>query len=195
MKRTETKITTIIGNGCVLNGDFTAAGSVRLDGCVEGNVTVSGQLVLGATGKIHGNVEASSAVLGGEVIGSVKAPEKAELTSTARVIGDIGTNLIVVDAKAIFQGKCDMNQEEAKPAKKRPVRENRAGRKSAKDALKEALREVEEENLAQEKSSAAATAQENSAAKAAVQESSVGVKPLQESKAAAAAAGDTKEEA
>lgn len=185
MKKTETKITTIIGNGCVLNGDFTAAGSVRLDGCVEGNVTVSGQLVLGATGKIHGNVEVSSTVLGGEVIGNVKAPERAELTSTARVIGDIGTNLIVVDAKAIFQGKCDMNQEEAKPAKKRPVRENRAGRKSAKDALKEALREVEEENLAQEKSSTAVSAQE----------SSVGVKPLQESKAAAAAAGDTKEEA
>lgn len=170
MKRAETKITTIIGKGCVLNGDFTAAGSVRLDGCVEGNVTVSGQLVLGATGKIRGNVEASAAVLGGEVNGNVKALERTELTSTARVIGDITTNLIVVDEKAIFQGRCDMNQEEAKPAKRRPVRENRAGRKSAKDALKEALREVEEENLAQEKGSAGTAAVQERAASALVQE-------------------------
>lgn len=159
MKRTETKITTIIGTGCVLNGDFTAPGSARLDGCVEGNVSVAGQLVLGATGKIHGNVEAASVILGGEVSGNVKAADRAELTSTARVIGDITTNMIVVDAKAVFQGRCDMNQEEAKPARKRPVRETRAGKKSAKDALKEALKEVEAENQAQ-----AATAAESKTA-------------------------------
>lgn len=151
MKRTETKISTIIGKDSVIDGDFSAPGSVRLDGCVEGNVKVTGQLVIGATGKIHGNVEAASATIGGEVTGNVIAGEKTELTATARVIGDISTSMIVIDAKAIFQGKCDMNQEEEKPVRKRPVRETRAGRKSAKDALKEALKEVEEETKAAEK--------------------------------------------
>ena len=64
------------------------------------------------------------------------------------MIGDIKTNVIVIDEKAVFQGKCDMNQEDVKP-KKRPVRESRAGKKSAKDALKEALKEMEEETKAQ----------------------------------------------
>lgn len=150
MKKTETKITTIIGKGAVIEGDFTAPGSVRMDGCVEGNVKVTGQLVVGATGRIHGNIEAESAVIGGEVTGDVNASEKTELTATARVIGDIRTSLIVIDAKAIFQGRCDMNQEENKPAKKRQQRETRAGRKSARDALKEALKEVEEEAMAEE---------------------------------------------
>lgn len=144
LKKTEVKITTIIGKECVLEGDFQAGGSVRLDGTIEGNVKVEGHLLVGATGKIHGNVEALSAVIGGEVTGNVKASEKVELTSTARVIGDICTNAIVIDEKAIFQGKCDMNQEEAKP-KKRPVKEKRAGKKSAKDALREALMEAEAE--------------------------------------------------
>lgn len=147
MKKTETKISTIIGKGAVIDGDFSAAGSVRMDGVVEGNVKVTGQLLVGATGKIHGNIDAQAVVIGGEVSGNVKAPERAELTSTARVIGDIKTGVIVIDEKAVFQGKCDMNQEEAKP-KKRPVRESRAGKKSAKDALKEALKEMEEETKA-----------------------------------------------
>ena len=55
----------------------------------------------------------------------------------------------VIDEKAIFQGRCDMNQEESKP-RRRPARESRAGKKSAKDALKEALLEVEEESRASE---------------------------------------------
>lgn len=149
MKRADDKISTIIGKGAVIDGDFTATGSVRLDGIVEGSVKITGKLVVGATGKIHGSIEAAAAVIGGEVTGNVIAVEKAELTSTARVIGDIRTDLIVIDEKAIFQGKCDMNQEEVK-VRKRPARESRAGKKSAKDALKEALKEVEEETRASE---------------------------------------------
>lgn len=147
MKNTEVKITTIIGKGCVIDGDFSAEGSVRLDGTVEGNVKIKGHLVEGTMGKVHGNVEASSTLIGGEVTGSVSAPNKVELTSTARVIGDIKTGMIVIDEKAVFQGKCDMNQEESK-AKKRPARESRSGKKTAKEALKEALKEVEEETRA-----------------------------------------------
>jgi cytoskeletal protein CcmA (bactofilin family) len=93
-------------------------------------------------------VEAASVTIGGEVLGNVNAPQKAELTSTARVIGDISTSVIVIDEKAIFQGKCDMNQEDAKP-RKRPTKEKRAGRKSARDALREALLEAENEAKAE----------------------------------------------
>ncbi|MCH5269419.1 MAG: polymer-forming cytoskeletal protein [Lachnospiraceae bacterium] len=143
-KNSQIKITTIIGKDVVIDGDFTATGSVRMDGTVEGNVKVGGHLLVGVSGKIHGDLEASSTAIGGEIIGNVTALEKTELTSTARVIGDIRTNLIVIDEKAIFQGKCDMNQEELKPRRRAP-RENRAGKRSAKDALRDALKAAEEE--------------------------------------------------
>lgn len=159
MKKADTRIQTIIGKGTVLEGDFTAESSVRLDGCIEGNVKVSGTLILGAAGKIHGDLEASTAVIGGEVLGDVTVTEKIEITSTARVIGNLKTNVVVIDEKAIFQGNCNMNQDQAESAKprKRPGKETRAGRKSAKDALKEALKEVEEEALAQDEDSVAAS--------------------------------------
>lgn len=146
MKKSVAKIGTIIGKGNIINGDFQAGKSVRLDGEIDGNVTVGGLLVIGSAGKITGNVEAAVAIVGGEVVGDIVAPDKIEITETARVIGNLKTNVIVIDEKAIFQGQLDMYQEEmpAKP-KRRPLRESKAVKKTAKDALKEALREVDAE--------------------------------------------------
>lgn len=153
MKRSVAKIGTIIGKGNIINGDFQAAKSVRLDGEIDGNVTVGGLLVIGSAGRINGNVEAAAAIVGGEVIGDIIAPDKIEITETARVIGNLKTNVIVIDEKAVFQGQLDMYQEEmpAKP-KRRPLRESKAVKKTAKDALKEALREVDAEVNQQEDS-------------------------------------------
>lgn len=143
MKKQETQITTIIGAGAVCEGDFSAKGSARIDGVINGSVKVTGNITIGATGCVHGDVDALSAVIGGEVNGNVTAPERVELIETARLIGDITTSVIVIDEKAIFHGKCDMNQEvpgkKAKPAAKAV----RAGRKTAKAAIEEALKEME----------------------------------------------------
>lgn len=143
-KDKEIRIGTLLGRGTELEGDFSAEGSVRIDGTIKGNVTVSESMIIGATGNIEGNISAKSIVVGGEVLGNIDAPEKAELTATARVLGDITTNTIVIDEHAVFQGKCDMNQ--AVPDRKTRNKAVRAGKKSAKAALAEALREVEAAN-------------------------------------------------
>lgn len=145
-KDKQVQISTLIGRGSELAGDFSVEGSARIDGKVSGNVTVAGTLIVGATGSISGNVSAKAVVIGGEVLGDVTAPDKAELTATAKVLGDIATGIIVIDENAIFQGKCDMNQATPdKKAKSRTAKAARTGRKSAKAAIAEALKEVEEE--------------------------------------------------
>ncbi len=146
-KEKEVQISTLLGQGSEISGDFTAQGSARIDGDVDGNVTVTGTLIVGATGSIAGNISAKAAIVGGEVIGNITAPEKTELAPTARVFGDIATTVIVIDEKAIFQGRCDMNQDVSD--KKNRVRSGkvlRENRKSAKSAIAEALKEVEEES-------------------------------------------------
>ena len=78
--------------------------------------------------------------------GNITAPEKAELTASAKVLGDIATKVIVIDEHAVFQGKIDMNQTVPdRKGKARTAKAVRAGRKSAKAAIAEALKEVEEE--------------------------------------------------
>ena len=141
-KNADTKMSTLIGAGAELTGDFTLDGSARIDGKIGGNVTVTGNLILGATG----DVQAASVLIGGEVTGNITAPEKAELTASAKVLGDIATKVIVIDEHAVFQGKIDMNQTVPdRKGKARTAKAVRAGRKSAKAAIAEALKEVEEE--------------------------------------------------
>lgn len=143
-KSEQIMITTIIGKGAECGGDFSAQGSARIDGRIDGNVKVTGKLIVGTTGVINGSVEAKAAMIGGEVIGNVTAPERTELTATARVIGDISTEVIVIDEKAVFQGGCNMNQETPAKKPRTSMKAARAGKKSAKAAIAEALREVQE---------------------------------------------------
>lgn len=162
MKRestTNVKINSIIGAGAVVEGDFAAQGSTRVDGVINGNVTIQGILVLGAGGKVNGNVEAASAIIGGEVLGDIKVSDKLEVSATAKVLGNIATKILVIDENAVFQGKCDMNQEVPNMKKhgKTAKAVSRAGKKSAKEAIKEALKEAEEEAAAPETAEASAT--------------------------------------
>lgn len=144
-KKDNAVITTILGKGCVVNGDFTVKQSARIDGEILGDVYVGGTLIMGTGARIDGNIEADEAIIGGDVVGNIQAQNKVELTVTAKVIGDITTNVIVIDENAIFQGRCNMNQDAPQrknPAVKRAIKE---GKRSAKAALQEALREVQEE--------------------------------------------------
>ena len=143
MRKKETQISTIIGMGAQSNGDFTAEGAVRIDGTINGDVTVTEMVIVGASGCINGSINTRKVVVGGEVYGNLNVPEKVELTSTARVIGDITTGGLVIEEKAVFQGRCDMNQDAAK----KPKLNNKAVKamkKSAKSAIVEALKEVED---------------------------------------------------
>ena len=64
-KDTEVKISTILGSDAECTGNFSAKGSVRLDGKVSGDVTVTGKLIIGATGSVYGNITAASVMIGG----------------------------------------------------------------------------------------------------------------------------------
>ena len=143
MRKKETQISTIIGMGAECNGDFSSSGSVRIDGTVNGNVIVADTVIVGASGCIHGDINSQKVIVGGEVYGYLNVPEKVELTSTARVIGDLTTSGLVIDEKAVFQGRCDMNQDAAKKVKPNN-KAVKAMKKSAKSAIVEALKEVEE---------------------------------------------------
>lgn len=152
-RKTVLAMTTIIGKDTCANGDLSVQGSTRIDGVVEGDVKITGDLIIGSTGRVNGDIEAQSAMIGGEVNGDVSALNKVELTATAKVLGDIYTKAIVIDEHAVFQGKCDMNQQKPEKPKKKKVMAktvNNPVKKSAKAALQEALLEVKGNGLTKE---------------------------------------------
>lgn len=103
------QVGTIIGPGAVLDGPLTTKDSTRIDGTVKGNVTVSGALIVGQSGKITGTVSCLNAYIAGEVEGNVSAPQgKVEISDSGKVIGDVSCKGIIIDENAVFHGQCNM---------------------------------------------------------------------------------------
>lgn len=98
----------IIASGTVIEGKISAQGGMRIDGRVIGNVHVNGNLTIGITGEVNGDIEAKNAIIGGKVNGTIVVAEKLIFESKAVVKGDIKASKLVVDEGAIFDGKCIM---------------------------------------------------------------------------------------
>ena len=98
----------LLGSGTKINGDINSNGDFRIDGLLVGNITISGKLVLGNTGRIEGNIQCTNADLSGEVKGTVNITETLSLKATAKINGDIITSKLAIEAGAVFTGTCNM---------------------------------------------------------------------------------------
>lgn len=110
MAKEDTQIN-IISNGSRFEGKITSAGSLRVDGQINGDVSLTGDLVIGANGEVSGNVDAQTVTVGGKITGNINAKNKLVLEGKARIKGDIRASKLVIDEGAIFDGKCEMSGE------------------------------------------------------------------------------------
>lgn len=100
---------TIIGVGVILEGKLSSNGNIRVDGSINGDINANGNVTVGEAGEISGEIRADVISIGGRVIGSINAKEKAVLESKAVLQGDIVTKILVVEAGAIFDGNTKMS--------------------------------------------------------------------------------------
>ncbi|HUI31769.1 MAG TPA: polymer-forming cytoskeletal protein [Candidatus Acidoferrales bacterium] len=108
MAKEETQIN-IVAQGTRFEGKITSSGSLRIDGQVTGDISLTGDLVIGANGEISGNVDAQTVTVGGKVTGNINAKNKLVFESKARIKGDIRASKLVIDEGAMFDGKCEMS--------------------------------------------------------------------------------------
>lgn len=114
----------IIGTETRLHGDLESVGDIRVDGTIEGHVTVKQRLVLGEGGVVKGDIEANDAIIAGLLQGNIKVEQTLVLKSSARIEGDISTDKIIIESGAQFNGRCSMNtQLSSIPQKASSVRE------------------------------------------------------------------------
>lgn len=99
---------TIIGAGVVLEGRLSSNGDIRVDGAINGDITANGNITIGESGEIAGEIKAEVVSIGGKVIGSINAKEKVALESKSVLRGDIVTKILVIEAGAIFDGNSKM---------------------------------------------------------------------------------------
>jgi cytoskeletal protein CcmA (bactofilin family) len=99
----------ILSSGVRIVGKFSSEGNVRIDGHIEGDVSVTGNLTLGDTSLIKGDISARNITISGKVEGAVFASEKLILESPSELHGDLTAKILVIQEGASFNGKSSMN--------------------------------------------------------------------------------------
>lgn len=114
-KRKTTRIDTLIGQYTSVHGDVRFNGGLHIDGTIRGNVAAEddaqSMVSLSEQGTIEGEVNVPYVVLNGVVQGDVHSSEHIELSSKARVTGNVYYNLIEMAIGAEVNGKLVHNPE------------------------------------------------------------------------------------
>lgn len=105
-------VNSILGDGSCFKGNIRVEGSMRIDGEFEGNLTVTESLIVGKSGTVKAEVEVGEAVVGGRVVGSIRASDRVELQTGSRMEGDVFTQSFMIEDGVFFRGSCHMGKEE-----------------------------------------------------------------------------------
>lgn len=103
------KLEVIIGADSAVRGDLTSKGTVRVDGGIEGNVTAD-CVVIGEKGLITGDAMVRQLIVGGRIVGSVRAAEGVEIQRTGTVCGDICAARLTIADGGQFDGRSTMQR-------------------------------------------------------------------------------------
>ena len=99
----------MIGEESFFEGRFVVKGNMRIDGMFQGKALQVDQLQIGAKAKVKTNINATSVVVEGLVIGNIAATRRILLLSTARVLGDLKTPELIIQDGVILEGRCTIS--------------------------------------------------------------------------------------
>jgi len=101
-------VETTIGASTTVRGALRSDGGARIDGTFEGNIEVAGNVIIGESGRVIGDIHARNVTVGGAVNGNVFGAGRLEILSTGQVLGDIVVAAVMIDEGGIFQGTSRM---------------------------------------------------------------------------------------
>jgi len=105
------QVINLIAKGTQLTGDLASDGDLRVDGEIIGNLETKGRLVIGASGRIEGDISCKSSEIAGTHKGKLFVAELLSLKASSNVTGDIVTGRLSIEPGAYFAGTCTMSDE------------------------------------------------------------------------------------
>jgi len=101
----------ILGPGTRVKGRITGGGNLTIEGAVEGDILLSGNLVLGEEATCRSSVQADDVMVGGRLDGDITARGAVVLRAGARVQGTVRGESFAIEDGADFQGQveCDFD--------------------------------------------------------------------------------------
>ena len=95
-------------SGTEITGDIVSDSNLLIEGEIIGNISCSGKVMIGTSGKIRGNLVCVNAEVDGAMDGELTIENLLVLHSTARIKGDIQTLKLTTEEGAYFEGACVM---------------------------------------------------------------------------------------
>ena len=92
-----------IGSEVTISGNISGNGDLHLDGTVEGDIHC-GSLILGAGGRVKGNISAEKVTLAGTVGGTVNA-RSLIVEKSAHINGDLSYENVSIETGAHVDGR------------------------------------------------------------------------------------------
>ncbi|NJD91228.1 MAG: polymer-forming cytoskeletal protein [Geobacter sp.] len=107
--RKEPDMEVIIGPQSGVKGEITSKGTVRVDGRFEGNVAAE-CFIIGESGAVTGDIIVKSCIIGGKLIGNIRASGCVEIRHSGEICGDIYATRISMAEGAKFDGRSYMQR-------------------------------------------------------------------------------------
>jgi cytoskeletal protein CcmA (bactofilin family) len=103
-----TKIDTVIGSNANFKGAVRNDGGMRIDGIFEGTIELTGNLVIGETGKVIADVTAQNVSVSGAIKGTLNVTGRLEIMPTGKVWGNVIAASFLLDEGGFFRGQSSM---------------------------------------------------------------------------------------
>lgn len=103
------KLEVIIGSESSFKGDLSSKGTVRIDGVIEGNVTAD-CLIIGEKGLLTGDAMVRQIIVGGRVVGHIRAAEGVDIQRTGDLCGDVDSARLAIADGGKFDGRSTMKR-------------------------------------------------------------------------------------
>jgi cytoskeletal protein CcmA (bactofilin family) len=97
----------IIGRSTRVRGRVSGDGDLVIEGTLEGDITLRGDLTISEGGRATSTVEAAAVTLRGELDGDVRASGSVRIEAGARVRGDMHAESVSLEEGAEFVGRLD----------------------------------------------------------------------------------------
>jgi cytoskeletal protein CcmA (bactofilin family) len=111
-KKTDSRIIpTLIDRNCLITGNISGTPFIRIEGVLEGDILEAGNLVIGESGTVNGNINAKTITIFGEINGDVVATESVEIKNSGKVTGKVNTISLTIERGAIYDGSITMGQQ------------------------------------------------------------------------------------
>jgi len=99
---------TVIGLETRISGEVRGEEDLVVRGRIDGRVQITQTLTVEKGATVQADVDVRHLVISGTVVGAIVASESVKLTSTARVVGDLASPRVMMEAGAAYRGRVDM---------------------------------------------------------------------------------------